>query len=251
MSGNGAPQSIRELSKEELVQWVIEGFRRTLVHYGYWFKEVENRVGFEDACVIENEAGDRLLGTVLKRLSAIFDIPLEGGLPGSLRDMGREELLVLMEENSKNWLACDGLWFLGVESRYGMESAKHCNDTCWSRFAPYEALRIKTRLGMPASPGLEGLKTAFGFRMYAMINKQSIEQVDSNSFIFRMNECRVQSTRKAKGLPDYPCKSAGIVEFPTFARSIDERIRTECVGCPPDEHPEEWFCAWKFIMDDR
>jgi hypothetical protein len=186
----------------------------------------------------------------LKRLSVIFDIPLDAGLPRRLREMGREELLTLAEVNSKDWLACDGLWFLGVETRHGMVSAKHCNDTCWSHFAPYEAQRIKTRLGMPASPGLEGLKTAFGFRMYAMINRQSIEDSGPDSFIFRMNECRVQSTRKAKGLPDYPCKSAGMAEFPAFARSIDRRIRTECVGCPPDEHPDEWFCAWKFTLRD-
>jgi hypothetical protein len=243
------PQSIKDLPREELVQWVIEGFRRILVHYGYWFKEVEDRVGFEKACAIEDETGARLIDTVLKRLSAIFGIPLEDGLPRRLKEMGREELLALLDANSRNWLACDGLWFLGVEGRYGMESAKHCNDTCWSHYAPYEALRIKTVLGMPASPGLEGLKTAFGFRLYAMINKQSIEQTGPNSFIFRMNECRVQSTRKAKGLPDYPCKSAGIIEFPTFAAAIDKRIRTECVGCPPDEHPDEWFCAWKFIID--
>jgi hypothetical protein len=243
------PQNIKELSREELVQWVIEGFRRTMIHYGYWFKEVEDRVGFEKACAIEDEAGKRLLDTVLKRLSAIFDISLEGGLPRRLGEMTREELLAVLDTNSKNWLACDGLWFLGVESRYGMDSAKHCNDTCWSHFAPYEALRIKTMLGMPDSPGLEGLKRAFGFRMYAMINEQSIDDTGPNSFIFRMNECRVQATRKAKGLPDYPCKSAGIVEFPTFAASIDKRIRTECVGCPPDEHPDEWFCAWRFILD--
>lgn len=249
MSDKETPQCIKDLSREELVQWVIEGFRRTLVHYGYWFKEVEDRVGFEKACAIEDEAGKRLLGTVLKRLFGILGVPLEGGLPARLKEMSREELLTLLDANSKNWLACDGLWFLGVESRYGMESAKHCNDTCWSHFAPYEALRIKTLLGMPESPGLEGLKTAFGYRMYAMINKQSIEDVSPGSFIFRMDECRVQSTRKAKGLPDYPCKSAGIVEFPTFAASIDKRIRTECVGCPPDQHPDEWFCAWKFTLE--
>jgi hypothetical protein len=249
MSDSEKPQGIEDLPTEDLARWVIEGFRRTLVHYGHWFKEVEDRVGFEKACAIEDEAGDRLLGAILRRLSPILGFSLEDGLPKRLKEMGREELLTLIEANSMNWLACDGVWFLGVEGRYGMASAKHCNDMCWSHFAPYEAMRIKSLLGMDASPGLQGLKTALGFRMYATINKQSIEEIDANSFIFRMNECRVQATRKRKGLPDYPCKSAGIVEFPTFAASIDERIRTECVGCPPDEHPDEWFCAWKFTME--
>ncbi|GAI20039.1 unnamed protein product, partial [marine sediment metagenome] len=70
-----------------------------------------------------------------------------------------------------------------------------------------------------------------------------------NSFIFQMNECRVQDARKRKGLDDYPCKSGGMAEFPTFAESIDSRIKTECISCPPDEHPKEWYCKWRFTIE--
>jgi hypothetical protein len=87
--------------------------------------------------------------------------------------------------------------------------------------------------------------------MYALINKQSIEDVDDNCIIFRMNECRVQVARQRKGLEDYPCKSAGMVEYPYFAQAIDSRIKTECIGCPPDAHPKEWFCAWKFTVVEQ
>ena len=101
---------------------------------------------------------------------------------------------------------------------------------------------------MPERPGLEGLKTALQLRMYSRVNVQSIEEEDDTTLIFRMNECRVQAARKRKGLPDYPCKTAGLVEYPYFATAIDDRIATECIGCPPDDHPEEWWCAWKFIL---
>ena len=77
---------------------------------------------------------------------------------------------------------------------------------------------------------------------------QSFEDDGDGAFIFRMNACRVQVARKKKGLPDYPCKSAGLVEYSYFARAIDPRIRTECIGCPPDEHPDDWFCAWRFSI---
>ncbi len=107
---------------------------------------------------------------------------------------------------------------------------------------------IKKLLGLPDNGGIPALKKALAFRMYALINDQSIEDVDDNCIIFRMNDCRVQAARKRKGLPDYPCKSAGVVEYPRFAETLDPRIRTECVGCPPDEHPDEWFCAWKFTL---
>ena len=67
----------------------------------------------------------------------------------------------------------------------------------------------------------------------------------------QMNECRVQSARKRRGLPDYPCKSAGVVEYTHFATGMDPRITTECIGCPPDPHPEEWYCAWRFRLADK
>ena len=86
--------------------------------------------------------------------------------------------------------------------------------------------------------------------MYAFINEQSIEEQGDNCIIFYMNKCRVQAARQRKGLADYPCKSAGMVEYPFFARAIDPRITTECLGCPPDPHPQGWFCAWKFTLEE-
>jgi hypothetical protein len=129
-----------------------------------------------------------------------------------------------------------------------MNDAKRCNDSCWAHFSPVEAWSIKRILGLPRRPGLAGLKQALGLRVYAQINIQSIVEETPGSFVFQMNECRVQSARKRKGLDDYPCKSAGLVEYTYFARAVDDRIRTECVGCPPDAHPEDWYCAWRFHL---
>ncbi|MCP3901359.1 MAG: cytosolic protein, partial [Desulfobacteraceae bacterium] len=142
----------------------------------------------------------------------------------------------------------DGVWFQAVEFDRGMNDAKRCNDSCWAQFSPYEANSIKTFLNLGADSGLEGLKKALGFRMYSMINKQTIVNETETSFEFQMNECRVQVARKRKELEDYPCKSGGLVEYAYFARTIDKRIITECISCPPDEHPEEWYCAWRFSI---
>ena len=66
-----------------------------------------------------------------------------------------------------------------------------------------------------------------------------------------MVDCRVQSARKRKGLDDFPCKSVGIEEYSGFARTIDERIKTTCISCPPDDHPDDFFCAWEFVVGDE
>ena len=242
------PLKMEDLTQEELIVWVMEGFRRTLIHYGCWFREVDYQVGIRRATEIESEAGDLSWQIMIKRLAGLFGFELENGVPKALKAMSKEKLINVIDAVAVNWLANDGVWFQTVEKHYGMDYAKRSNDTCWARFSPYEAHRIMRLLGLPKSPGLEGLKVALGFRMYARVNKQSLEEVDEKTIIFRMNDCRVQSARKRKGLPDYPCKSVGMVEYPFFAETIDERIKTECLGCPPDHHPDQWYCAWKFSL---
>jgi hypothetical protein len=138
-----------------------------------------------------------------------------------------------------------------VEFSEGMNDAKRCNDSCWAHFSPFEAWSIKKYLDLPQNPGLDGLKQALAFRLYARINTQSFVYEGPDSFIFQMNECRVQAARKRKDLDDYPCKSGGLVEYTTFAGAIDKRIETECIGCPPDDHPTDWYCAWRFTLREK
>ncbi len=250
MSEKDSPQAFEDLAEAELIQFILDGFRRSLIHYGCWFREVDYQLGTERAVQVEKEAGDQAWSIILNRLSKILGFEIEGGVPKALTTMSKEELIKVLDGVAVNWLANDGVWFQTVERNFGMDTAKRCNDTCWTRFSPYEAFRIKELLGLPPRPGLDGLRRALAFRLYARINKQSIHPVDANSFIFRMDDCRVQSARKRKGLDDYPCKSVGTVEYPFFAHCVDDRIVTECVGCPPDPHPEEWYCAWKFTLKD-
>ncbi|MCL5046735.1 MAG: DUF6125 family protein, partial [Actinobacteria bacterium] len=113
-----------------------------------------------------------------------------------------------------------------------------------------EAKRIKEFLGLPNDGGLDALAQALKFRLYALVNKQEAIRVDKKTIVFRMNACRVQEARKRKGLPDFPCKSVGLVEYSGFASEIDPRIKTRCIACPPDEHPAEYWCAWEFVISD-
>ncbi|OQY57924.1 MAG: cytosolic protein [Desulfobacteraceae bacterium 4572_88] len=245
---SGMKEYIEQADDELLPRLVIDAFRRIVVHYGYWFAQVEHQLGMEKAMNVEQEVWDASIGNQLKRLGKTFGFPVENGIPAVIRNMPKADLIDLLEKLGINWLANDGIWFQAVEKTYGMNDAKRCNDTCWTRYSPFEAERIKQLLELPDDGGIPALKKALAFRMYALINKQSIEDVDDNCIIFRMNECRVQAARKRRGLDDYPCKSVGNVEYPYFARAVDKRIVTECIGCPPDEHPEDWFCAWRFTI---
>ena len=239
--------SLEQLSPNELARFVVNAFRLTILHYGFWFNEVHHQLGLEEAIRTEEEASASIFPIAVKRLSKAAGFEIADELPLALVDMPKEKLVGLIDAMSINWLAGDGIWFQTVEKRQDMYTSKRCNDTCWTRFSPLEASMIKSLLKIPAQGGMQGLEKALNFRLYARINRQTMEK-EGEALIFRMLKCRVQDARKSRGLGDYPCKSAGLVEYSAFARTIDTQIKTECIACPPDEHPEEWACSWRFSL---
>jgi hypothetical protein len=160
-------------------------------------------------------------------------------------EVNPRELLI---DAAKNWLAHDGLWFRAVEEKFGMEAAMELDKRAWEKFTVIEANRIMKRLDMSAGGGIPALIQALKFRLYAYINVQEVVEASESRCVFRMNRCRVQDARKRQGLPDFPCKSVGIVEYSGFASTIDSRIQTRCLTCPPDPHPPNVWCAWEFFI---
>ncbi len=164
-------------------------------------------------------------------------------------DLSREELLALLDVYARNWLAHDGSWFLAVEEKYGLEAAIEMDERSWERFSPAEARRIMRVFDIPEGGGLKALAKALRYRLYSQVNKQRLIWEDDGALRYEMIECRVQQTRRRKGLPDFPCKSVGIIEYTGFARTIDPRIRVQCLACPPDPVGDK-FCSWRFTIDE-
>jgi len=239
-------KAVEDLDHDGAARLVVDFFHRMVMHYAFWFTEVRHQMGMPKALEVLEEASSKSMALQIKRLCKKLGFELKDGLPGPLMNLSKEDLIDLADTMATNWLTNDGVWFQAVEFSSGMNDAKRCNDSCWAHFSPVEAWSIRKLLNLPDQPGLEGLKTALNFRLYSRINRQSIISEGPNSLVLQMNDCRVQSTRKRKGLDDYACKSVGLVEFPYFAHNIDPRITTECIGCPPDAHPDEWYCAWRF-----
>ena len=167
-----------------------------------------------------------------------------------LSNLSKEELIRIIVDDAKNWLAHDGLWVQAIEQRYGMDVAVDADTEAWRYFTVIEAKRIMERLGMKSGGGIPALVECLKHRFYARLNLQECIEVTDTRVVFRMLDCRVQSARKRKGLPDHPCKSVGIVEYSEFAKTIDPRIITRCIACPPDLHPEEFWCAWEFTIQE-
>ena len=140
----------------------------------------------------------------------------------TLKDYSKEQLIELIENYCKNWLA---------------------------KFTVIEAKRIKAFLNLPDNAGIEGLKQALKLRLYANINRDEII-VEANTLTYRTTECRVQHARTSKGMELHPCKSVGIIEYGLFAKTIDSRFTCECVSCYPDVTDNTCHCAWKFTLAD-
>lgn len=165
----------------------------------------------------------------------------------NLNDLSRDDLLKLLQVYAKNWLAHDGCWFLAHEERFGMETAIEMDIRAWDRFSVVEAKRIMQTFDIPENGGLAALEEAFGYRLYACVNRQEAIWTDDGALEFHMVDCRVQSARRRKGLPDFPCKPVGMVEYANFAKTVDPRIATECLACPPDDTGQT-YCRWRFSI---
>jgi hypothetical protein len=240
---------MQEINKTQKVKLLIDFWHRTMMHHAMWLAEVQHQMGREKAFKLFTQAWQKSYEIQMKRLGKILDFQINDGVPQPLLNLEENKIDELLEGSAINWLANDGVWFQTVEFNHNMHDAKRCNDTAWGYFSPFEAFTIKEYLQLGENPGLQGLKKALEFRLYAYINKQSFAEETEKSFVFLMNDCRVQSARKRKNLDDYPCKSGGMVEYTSFAETIDSRIKTQCLCCPPDKHPEEYYCAWKFSID--
>ena len=168
-----------------------------------------------------------------------------------IKDLSKEQLLELVEDFGKRWLAHDGLWFQAIESTRGMDEAIEKDIAAWERFTRIEANRIKKLLNLPEQGGIDALQEALNFRLYAVVNKQEHIREDEKTLTFRMNECRVQQARERKDMALFPCKPVGIVEYSGFAETIDSRIKTEVITCPPDKPGDNYYCSWKFTLEDE
>ena len=177
-----------------------------------------------------------------------MDTKLDEGV-ALLQDLSKEDLIAIIVDDAKNWLAHDGLWFQAVEQQYGIETAIEIDRAAWEKFTVVEAKRIMARLGLEPGGGMPALVECLKHRLYARLNLQETVEVTDSRAVFRMVDCRVQSARKRRGLPAFPCKTVGVVEYAGFARTIDSRIETRCIACPPDPHPDDYWCAWEFVLN--
>lgn len=158
--------------------------------------------------------------------------------------MTREDLIRYIEILSKNFLTLDGYWFLGVERKFGIETAIELDRDAWESYAISEAKRIKELLGITEGT-ISDLERALHLICFSPSSGVRTEVLDGR-LIMTVTKCRPQHARTRDGRGEFACKPVGLAHLSTFAKTINPKFETECSIAPPDPHPEGIWCRWEF-----
>ena len=107
---------LEELNQDELARFVIQVFRRAILHYGMWFNEVHHQLGLEEAMRTEEEVSASIFPTITKHLSKVLDFNTKNGLPVWLVNMEKEKLIDLIDAMSVNWLRFKPVGLMPIRS---------------------------------------------------------------------------------------------------------------------------------------
>lgn len=165
-----------------------------------------------------------------------------------IENMEREELLQYVQSLLWQFRLCDAFWFLKTEEAFGQKAAETLNELVWAKVGELAGRDLAKRFG-PFEQDLGGFWKAYRLFPWSLMVDYEIVSSEPEEMVVAVPCCPAQEGRARHGLGEYVCKHMHLAEFEGFARAVAPNVRVECLFAPPDEHPKNCHCKWRFTME--
>ena len=148
----------------------------------------------------------------------------------------------------RNLWRVDGLYFLGMEKKFGTEAATEIDSGVWEIMTQIEAKGLQRMFNVGENPDISTIIALLRKSSWALDQPFKAIEVSDKRATLSIDRCRTQETRLSKGLGEFPCKRVRFCYLKNFAKTLNPSVEVNCLVCLPDKHSKDLWCKWEFKL---